>query len=100
MDRYQRTTPKLFVPNVFNISTDGHKLKYGATKSPAQYFLEWKDYSKDSSALEVDSEFEKYANENKTTFNPYIDKQVFGLLNKTNFIDLIITLLYLRQETT
>ena len=89
LDRYQRTTPKLFVPNVFNISTDGHKLKYGATKSPAQYFLEWKDYSKDSSALEVDSEFEKYANENKTTFNPYIDKQVFGLLNKTNFIDLI-----------
>lgn len=89
LDRYQRTTPKLFVPNVFNISTDGHKLKYGATKSPEQYFLEWKDYSKDSSALEVDSEFEKYANENKTTFNPYIDKQVFGLLNKTNFIDLI-----------
>ena len=89
LDRYQRTTPKLFVPNVFNISTDGHKLKYGATKSPEQYFLEWKDYSKDSSALEVDSEFEKYANENKSTFNPYIDKQVFGLLNKTNFIDLI-----------
>ena len=89
LDRYQRTTPKLFVPNVFNISSDGHKLKYGATKSPEQYFLEWKDYSKDSSALEVDSEFEKYANENKTTFNPYIDKQVFGLLNKTNFIDLI-----------
>jgi type I restriction enzyme R subunit len=89
LDRYQRTTPKLFVPNVFNISTDGHKLKYGATKSPEQYFLEWKDYSKNSSALEVDSEFEKYANENKTTFNPYIDKQVFGLLNKINFIDLI-----------
>ena len=89
LDRYQRTTPKLFVPNVFNISTDGHKLKYGATKSPEQYFLEWKDYSKDSSALEVDSEFEKYANENKITFNPYIDKQVFGLLNKANFIDLI-----------
>lgn len=89
LDRYQRTTPKLFVPNVFNISTDGHKLKYGATKSPEQYFLEWKDYSKDSRVLEVDSEFEKYANENKTTFNPYIDKQVFGLLNKTNFIDLI-----------
>ena len=37
----------------------------------------------------MDSEFEKYANENKSTFNPYIDKQVFGLLNKTNFIDLI-----------
>ena len=89
LDRYQRTTPKLFTPNVFNISTDGHKLKYGATKSPAQYFLEWKDYSKDSRVLEVDSEFEKYANENKTTFNPYIDKQDFGLLNKTNFIDLI-----------
>ena len=89
LDRYQRTTPKLFISNVFNISTDGHKLKYGATKSPVQYFLEWKDYSKDSSELEVDSEFEKYANENKTTFNPYIDKQVFGLLNKANFIDLI-----------
>ena len=28
LDRYQRTTPKLFIPNVFNISTDGHKFKY------------------------------------------------------------------------
>jgi type I restriction enzyme R subunit len=87
--RYQRTTPKLFIPNVFNISTDGHKFKYGATKSPTEYFLEWKDFTKDSTLLEKDSEFQKYAEQNKRTFNPFIDKQVFGLLNKVNFIDLI-----------
>ena len=42
LDRYQRTTPNLFVPNVFNVSTDGHKIKYGATKSVDEYFMEWK----------------------------------------------------------
>ena len=89
LDRYQRTTPNLFVPNVFNISTDGHKLKYGATKSPAKYYMEWKHDCGTPIDIKNSSEFKTYAEENKRKFNPYIDVQVFGLLNKANFIDLI-----------
>lgn len=89
LDRYQRTTPNLFVPNVFNISTDGHKLKYGATKSPAKYYMEWKHDCGTPNDIKDSSEFKAYAEENKRKFNPYIDVQVFGLLNKINFIDLI-----------
>jgi len=89
LDRYQRTTPKLFIPNVFNISTDGHKLKYGATKSPAKYYMEWKYDCGTPNDIKDSSEFKTFADENKRKFNPYIDVQVFGLLNKVNFIDLI-----------
>lgn len=41
--RYEKNARKIFLPNCFNISTDGIKTVYGATGSPAQYFLEWKD---------------------------------------------------------
>jgi len=30
------------VPNCFNISIDGHILKYGATGSKSRYYFEWK----------------------------------------------------------
>ena len=89
LDRYQRTAPNLFVPNVFNISTDGHKLKYGATKSPTKYFSEWKYDCGTPNDIKNSSEFKTYSEENRRKFNPYIDVQVFGLLNKVNFIDLI-----------
>ena len=89
LDRYQRTTPKLFVPNVFNVSTDGHKLKYGATKSPLKYYMEWKYDCGTPNDIKESSEFRTYADENKRKFNPYIDVQVFGLFNKVNFVDLI-----------
>lgn len=90
MARYQRTTPKLFIPNVFNISTDGYKLKYGATKSPAEYYLEWKYDCGTPNDIKEDSEFKKYAEEHQRTFNPFIDVEVFGICNRANFIDLIL----------
>jgi type I restriction enzyme, R subunit len=41
--RYEKNARKIFLPNCFNIATDGIKTVYGATGSPIQYFLEWKD---------------------------------------------------------
>ncbi|MDE2439338.1 MAG: DEAD/DEAH box helicase family protein, partial [Patescibacteria group bacterium] len=41
--RYEKNARKLFLPNCFNIATDGIKTVYAATGAPAQYFLEWKD---------------------------------------------------------
>lgn len=41
--RYEKIAWKLFVPNCFNIVTDGLKTKYGTTYSPKQYYAEWRD---------------------------------------------------------
>lgn len=41
--RYERNAKALFIPNCFNIATDGIKTVYGATYSPEQHFIEWKD---------------------------------------------------------
>lgn len=89
LERYQRTTPKLFYPNVFNITTDGLKLKYGATGATEQYYLEWKHDDGTPAELKNNSDFQTYAKENRVNYNPFIDIQVFGLLNRENYIDLI-----------
>ena len=41
--RYERNARSLFVPNCFNIATDGHATVYGATYASKQYFLRWRD---------------------------------------------------------
>lgn len=43
INRYEKVAPKLFLPNCFSIATDGLKTVYGATHSPKQYFLTWKE---------------------------------------------------------
>ena len=37
--RYEKVARKLFIPNCFNIASDGLKTVYGATGAPKQYFL-------------------------------------------------------------
>jgi len=73
LKRYQRVSPALFVPNIFNVSTDGHDLRYGATSAPEQYYFEWKN-----EPAEIGEEF-----------NPYIDKAVKGLFNHKTYLDLL-----------
>jgi len=88
LERYQKHSPKLFIPNCFNASTDGHIFKYGATGSPSKYYFEWKydngipaDFDKSKSEfLEIESCKE---------YNPYIDTAVFGLFNHSTYIDII-----------
>jgi len=41
--RYERVAWKLFIPNCFNIVTDGLKTKYGPTYAAKQYFAQWRD---------------------------------------------------------
>ncbi len=41
--RYERNARRLFLPNCFNIATDGLKAVYGATYSPKQYFFKWRE---------------------------------------------------------
>lgn len=41
--RYEKNARKLFLPNCFNVATDGLNTVYGATYSPKQYFFHWRD---------------------------------------------------------
>lgn len=43
LKRYEKVAKKLFLPNCFNIATDGLKTVYAATYAPKQYFLQWRD---------------------------------------------------------
>lgn len=52
--RYEKVARKMFLPNCFNISTDGLNTVYGSTYSPKQFFNHWKeeDQRKDDEELE------------------------------------------------
>ncbi len=86
--RYQRHSPALFVPNCFNVSTDGHILKYGATGSETKYYAEWKD----ENGLPPDFDHEQsafYGLDTGKPYNPFIDKALYGIFNRDTYLDLI-----------
>jgi len=88
LERYQRHSPRLFVSNCFNVATDGHILKYGATGSPSGYFFEWKDDNGLPADFD-DSQSEFLKLETGKEYNPYIDRAVYGLFNHQAYVDLI-----------
>ncbi|MCX6754267.1 MAG: HsdR family type I site-specific deoxyribonuclease [Candidatus Nomurabacteria bacterium] len=71
--RYEKVAPKLFLTNCFNIATDGLKTVYGATYSPKQYFLTWRE---DPQA-------------DKKLFDEEIDSTLHFLLNKEQLLDIL-----------
>ena len=88
LKRYQKHSPKLFIPNLFNVSTDGHVFKYGATNAPSKYYFEWKyDNGLPPDFDENESEFQSL--EDEQDYNPFIDKSVYGMLNHGTYLDLL-----------
>ena len=88
LNRYQKHSPKLFVPNCFNISIDGHILKYGATGSKSRYYFEWKyDNGLPPDFDESQSDF--LGLETGEKYNPYIDMAVYGLLNQQTYVEML-----------
>lgn len=71
--RYEKVASKLFLPNCFNIATDGLKTVYGATYSPKQYFLTWRE--------------DPHAN--KKQFEDELEATLFFLLDKAKFLDIL-----------
>lgn len=71
--RYEKVAPKLFLPNCFNIATDGLKTVYGTTYSPKQYFFTWREDPQQKSKL----------------FEDEIDSTLFFLLSKDRILDII-----------
>lgn len=41
--QYERDIPRLFLPNLFNIVTDGTNCLYGSTGSPSKFYAAWRD---------------------------------------------------------
>ena len=72
LKRYERVAPKLFLPNCLNIATDGLKTVYGATYSPKQYFLAWREDRAE-----------------KKTFEDEIDSTMAFLLGKEQLLDIV-----------
>jgi type I restriction enzyme R subunit len=73
LKRYERVASKLFLPNCFNIATDGLKTVYGATYSPKQYFLTWREDPQSKDKL----------------FDNELDSTLYFLLKKENLLDVI-----------
>ncbi len=73
LKRYERVAPKLFFTNCFNIATDGLKTVYGATYSPKQYFLTWRE---DPQAKE-------------SLFEDELDSTLYFLLQKEKLLDIV-----------
>lgn len=53
--RYERVARKMFLPNCFNISTDGLNTVYGSTFSPKQYFNHWREEGQKSDEKELEN---------------------------------------------
>lgn len=89
LKRYERVAPKLFVPNLFNIATDGLQTVYGATFAPDQYFLKWRD----------DELLKKYGGDsgNKDSSEGYLELTLDALLRPVNLLDILANFIVYEQ---
>lgn len=78
--RYERVARKLFLPNCFNIVSDGLTSVYGATYAPKQYFLHWRD-----------DELEKESDGN-------LEMTLISLLERVRLLDLIENFILFEKE--
>ena len=69
--RYEKVAQKLFIPNCFNIASDGLKTVYGATRASKQYFFQWRD-----------EDIEK-------ELGGELEMSLFSLLSKENLLEII-----------
>lgn len=97
IERYQKHSPRLFVPNCLNVSTDGHIFKYGATGSPSKFYFEWK-HDNGLPADFDDSQSEFRVLDTGKEYNPYIDNAIYGLFNLQTYIDVINNFIVFETE--
>lgn len=80
--RYERVAPKLFLPNAFNVATDGLKTVYGATFSLKQYFLTWREDP----------------HSGKSMFEEELDATLFYLYEKGRLLDILKNFLVFEKK--
>lgn len=45
MDEYQKDAQRMFVPNLFNVVSDGMRFRYAATDAPQKFYFPWRSES-------------------------------------------------------
>lgn len=82
LKRYENVAPKMFIPNCFNVATDGTEngTRYGSTYSPAQYFFQWKD------------------EQNKDKFEGNLELTLWSLFDKKHLIDILQNFIVFEKE--
>ncbi len=78
--RYEKVARRLFIPNCFNIASDGLKTVYGTTGAPKQLFLQWRDE-------DVEKEL-----------GGELEMTLFSLLSKENFLDIVQNFILFEKE--
>jgi len=78
--RYEKVARKLFIPNCFNIASDGLKTVYGVTGAPKQYFLQWRD-----------EDLEK-------ELGGQLEMTLHALLEKSNLLDIVQNFILFEKE--
>lgn len=78
--RYEKVARKLFIPNCFNIASDGLKTVYGATGAPKQYFLQWRN------------------NELEKELGGELEMTLASLLEKSCFLDIVQNFILFEKE--
>lgn len=91
LKRYERVAPRFFIPNLFNIATDGLQTVYGATYSPDQYFLKWRD----------DKMLEQYGGDpsNKDSSEGHLEVTLDALLRPNHLLDILANFVIYEQTS-
>jgi len=53
MDQYQEDASRIFVPNLFNVVSDGQKFRYAATDAPQKFYFPWRSESYEKGDYEL-----------------------------------------------
>lgn len=54
MDEYQKNAQRMFVPNLFNVVSDGMRFRYAATDAPQKFYFPWRSGSFEEGESEVE----------------------------------------------
>ncbi|MEP7166423.1 MAG: type I restriction endonuclease subunit R [Candidatus Woesebacteria bacterium] len=81
LKRYEKNAHRLFWPNCFSIATDGIQTVYGATYSPLQHFLQWKD------------------EDLETLHGGNVEMSIAALLTKETLLDIISNFIVFEKTT-
>lgn len=53
MDEYQKNAQRMFVPNLFNVVSDGMRFRYAATNAPQKFYFPWRSEGFEEGQSEV-----------------------------------------------
>ena len=89
MKRYERVARKMFLPNCFNISTDGLQTVYGSTHAPKQYFNHWREEKPHPNPL---------LNKEREHEEKELENTLIALLSSDRLLDIIKNFIVFEKE--